>query len=568
MTAYVSHVKQCRVALRAEHEAALVEMIALASGARRELTVAQRELLMKQIKSEGLPPSLLDEVLKSRAIAVVAARKVDPVEQIKLPLQAPALDGVVFGEIQNWLKVLAKGSLYELLDLPSTTPPPRLTSQAQLLFAHWSKVLPKTNTSTAWEKTLQASLTYLKDAASKAKYDRSLFNQRIQKLASKIDLVLAGSTFGIDEASNLVRMGVQEFGFTEAIVEQCLAARMAANKISAGEKAAIVVETQGQIRCRRCGVWNGPKLSKCRQCGSSLHRKCENPTCTGGLMAVDAKACSDCGLPIVRGVKYRTLLRMADACLETGNHQAALSVCQAAGQILAGPAVEERLARVSRVRVLEAAARTQAAARAWTAVGVTLKDLVKVAPRMTVPGVPTLEKVTQYVAEMIEKLRAIAPDSPVLDAARVYLAILRRWSDCEEAFQKLRQLGTRLESERDPRRALQIVGKLLEIRPADPNLQAAASPARTHGKGVRGPRGRAEGGRAGVLFRRPRVPPVRGRAGGSRRSRVRPTPALPPPAPTTCAAGSSRSSANSASCGRRPPNRHGAMRSSAATSTF
>ena len=63
---------------------------------------------------------------------------------------------------------------------------------------------------------------------------------------------------------------------------------------------------------------------------------------------------------------------------------------------------------------------------------------------------------------MIE-LRAIAPDSPVLDAARVYLAILRRWSDCEEAFQKLRQLGTRLESERDPRRALQIMGKLLEI---------------------------------------------------------------------------------------------------------
>ena len=93
LAAYVSHVKQCRVALLAEHEATLVEMIALASGARRELTVAQRELLLKQIKSEGLPPSLLDEVLKSRAIAVVAARKVDPVEQIKLPLQPPALDG-------------------------------------------------------------------------------------------------------------------------------------------------------------------------------------------------------------------------------------------------------------------------------------------------------------------------------------------------------------------------------------------------------------------------------------------------------------------------------------------
>ena len=474
LTAYVSHVKQCRVALRTEQEATLGELIALASGVRKELTAAQRDLLLKQAKSEGLSPSLLDEVLKSRAIAIVAARKVEPEKQAKLPLQAPALDGVVFGEIQNWLKVLSKGSLYELLDLPSSTPPPRLTSQAQLLFAHWSKVLPKTNTSTAWEKTLQASLTYLKDAESKAKYDRSLFNLRVQKLVSKIDLVLAGSTFAIDEATNLVRMGVQEFGFSEAIVEQCLAARMAANKVSAGEKAPIVIQVQGQIRCRRCWVWNGPKLSKCGQCGSSLHRKCENPDCAGGLMPVDVKACPNCGLPIVRGVKYRTLLRMADAYLETGSHQAALSVCQAADQILAGPAVVDRLARASRVRVLAAAAQTQTAAQAWTTVLATLKELVVVAPRMTVSGVPTLEKVTQYIAEMTEKIRAVPSDSPALEAARVYLAILRRWTDCEEAFRKLRQLATRFEADRDPRRALQIVGKLLEVRPEAPDLKAAA----------------------------------------------------------------------------------------------
>ena len=284
-------------------------------------------------------------------------------------------------------------------------------------------------------------------------------------------------------------------------------------------------------------------------------------------MAVDAKACSDCGLPIVRGVKYRTLLRMADAYLETGNHQAALSVCQAAGQILAGPAVEERLARVSRVRMLEAAARTQAAAQAWTAVGVTLKDLVKVAPRMTVPGVPTLEKVTQYVAEMIEKLRAIAPDSPVLDAARVYLAILRRWSDCEEAFQKLRQLGTRLESERDPRRALQIVGKLLEIRPADPNLKAAALRLEPMAREVEVRKAERKAAER-EYFSAVRECRLYAAERASRRSRVQQDPALPRPAPTTCAAGSSRSSANSASCGRRPPNRHGAMRWSAATSTF
>ncbi len=474
LAAYVHHVKDCRVALRAEHEAKLVALIALACGARRELTTTQRELLLKEVKSEGLLPSLLDEVLKSRAIPIQAARPVEPVEHVKLPLQAPALDGIVYADIQNWLKVLSKGSLYELLDLPTTTPPPRLTSQAQLQFAHWSKVLPKTNTSTAWEKTLQASLTYLKDAESKAKYDRSLFNSRVQRLVSRIDLVLAGSTFTIDEATSLVRIGVQDFGFSEAIVEQCLKARMAHNKVASGERAPIVVQVQGQIRCRRCGAWNGQKLSKCRECGSSLHHKCANPACTGGLMTVDVKACTECGLPIVRGVKYRTLLRMADAYLQSGSHQAALSVCQAAEQILPGPAVDDRLVRASRIRVLAAAARVQAAAESWTAVRATLKELATVAPKMTVSGVPTIEKVAEFMAERTEKLRAVAPDTPTIDAARVYLATLRRWIDCEEAFQKLRQICTRLESERDPKRALQVAGKLLELRPADADLKATA----------------------------------------------------------------------------------------------
>ena len=97
-------------------------------------------------------------------------------------------------------------------------------------------MLPKTNTSTAWEKTLQTSLTYLKDAESKAKYDWGPVQSAIRETVSKIDLVLAGSTFGIDEASNLVRMGVQEFGSTEAIVEQCLAARMAATDTARGSR--------------------------------------------------------------------------------------------------------------------------------------------------------------------------------------------------------------------------------------------------------------------------------------------------------------------------------------------
>ncbi len=215
----------------------LVGLLALASGARRELTAAQRELLLKELKSEGLSHSFLDEVLKSRAIAIVATRKVAPTEEVKLPLQAPALDGVVFGEIQNWLKVLSKGSLYELLDLPNATPPPRLTSQAQLLFCALVESAPQDE----HEHGLGEDPPGEPDLPERRRVQRPSTTGAcsicgFRRLVSRIDLVLAGSTFAIDEATNLVRMGVQEFGLNEAVVEQCLAARMAASNISAREK--------------------------------------------------------------------------------------------------------------------------------------------------------------------------------------------------------------------------------------------------------------------------------------------------------------------------------------------
>lgn len=476
LAAYVDHIKKCRLALRAEHEENLMLLVALACAGKGELTAKQRELLVKEAKAEGFPDSLLDEILKSRGIAIVAAAaKKAAAEVPKLPLQTPALDGVVLGEIQKWLKVLNKKSLYELLDLPNSTPPPRLVSTAQLLFAHWSKVQPKTNVTTAWEKTLQACSTYLKDADSKAKYDRGLFNQRIQKMASRIDLVLAGTTFGAEEQALVTKLGVLDFGFTAPVIEQCLSARMAEKGVAPESRATIVIQAQGQIRCRRCGAWNGQKQSLCRECSSSLHRKCENPSCRAAPLPVDAKACTACGLPTARAIKYRTLLRMADAFLESGSHQAALSVCQLAAQILPGPAIEDRLDRAGRIRELAATARTQAAAQAWTAVSATLKDLVKLAPRVAIPGVPTLEKVTQYVADSAEKFRAVPADTAPVEAAKIYLGVLRRWSDCEEAFQKLRTLCARLESDRDPKRALQLSLKLLEIRPGDAALSAAVA---------------------------------------------------------------------------------------------
>jgi ribosomal protein L40E len=473
LAAYVSHIRQARAALRGEHETALALLIALARGGKTSLTTRQRDLIAKEAKAEGIAEPLLGEVLKSRSIAVTSPRAAAAAAaKPKLPLQSPSLDSTVMADIQNWLKVLDKRSLYELLDLPLNTQPPRLVSQAQLLYFHWSKVLPKTTTSTAWEKTLQASLTYLKDADTKAKYDRSLFNQRVQRLVSRIDLVLAGDGFGPDEQAQLTRLGVEDLGFTEAVVEKCIAARMAELGITAAMPASITIHVQALVRCRRCGAWNGPKLMHCRECGSSLRKKCENPSCDAGPIPDEAKVCPSCGLAAARGGQYRTLLRLADAFLESGSHQAAISVCQRAAQIHPGPAIEQRLARSARVRDVIASAKLHAAAEAWSAVRADWKELLPLAPRIVLQGVPSLEKIAAFLVEIQQKLRAIPAEAGPIESAKIYLACLKRWSDCEEAHQKLQTVCTRLEAEGNPKLAAQVAARLLELRPEDAALKA------------------------------------------------------------------------------------------------
>jgi hypothetical protein len=158
--------------------------------------------------------------------------------------------------------------------------------------------------------------------------------------------------------------------------------------------------------------------------------------------------------------------------LETGSYQAANSVCELAAQLHAGPAVDERLARSTRIRNLVSTVRTHASAQAWTAASASLKELQTHAPRITIHGVPSLEKITQYLAESLEKIRAVPIDTKPVEAARTCLALLRRWTDCDEAVQKISLICSRFESEHDVRRAAQLAGKLLELRPGDPAVKA------------------------------------------------------------------------------------------------
>ena len=475
LMAFADHVKQCRIVRVGEHEAELSLWLAFAVEGKKSLSVKQHALIQQEAKAKGIPETLLGEVLRKRGIAVVEAGPKTSVEKPKLPSRSPSLARTVFDDIQNWLKVLGKQSLYELLDAPNVSAPARLVTEAQRLYIYWSKALPKTNAGTAWEKSLQSCITYLKDAESKERYDHALFNHRVQRLVSRIDLVLSGVEFQPADQGRIVRLGVEDFGFSVEVVEQCVASRLAELGLTTQTINKFVIQTGNQVRCRRCAAWNNPNLTHCRECSCSLQRKCENPSCRHAILLVEAKVCPQCGLAILKGVQYRTLLRLVDAFLESGSHQAAVSACQLADQIHPGKAVTDRLAHASRIRLLAANAKTLAASKAWSGLLATWKALLNEAPRGSLAGVPSLEKVSTYLAEAVAKLRAVPADASSVDQAKVYLSCLRQWTDCDEAFQKIRAICQRLLSEQQPRLASQLVGRLRELRPDDPDLSALAN---------------------------------------------------------------------------------------------
>lgn len=472
LAAYVQHLRTLRAEQQRRHEEELRRLVGLAAAGKREISPQQRQLLEQEARDQGIPVPLLAAVLHDLGIAVRA--EPSPTARPALPYLAPALDRVLFTEIHNWLRVLGKPTLYALLDLPDAAPPAQLVATAKLLHARWSRVLPKTSECTAWEKTLQACTTYLKDRDGKARYDRALFNQRLDLFVRRIDLVLAGHGVGEAEQRLLLRLGVQDFGLPEKAARDCLLARAAEKGVSLAASP-VKVDLQGQIQCRRCFAWSDGRVhERCRCCGAALQQACANPGCRRTFPA-DASVCPHCTLPVARSRQYLSLLELADLYLERGNVKAAQDACALAAQVLPGPEVERRQARAGQMRVLLASVQEGAARKAWSKVFPELQQLVALAPRLRQEGVPRLEAVAAHMASARAQLRALAPDEDPVAAARVCLAWLAQWTDCDEIYQRLRQLCQALEDRQDPRAALQLTRKLLVYRPDDGELAALAT---------------------------------------------------------------------------------------------
>jgi hypothetical protein len=471
LTAYLQHIYHARRQKQRQREEELRRLVALAAAGKKEVSARQRELLKAEARTGKMAEGLVDEVLKSLGLVVRSGTRAARAKPT-IPRLAPALDRAVLAEINNWLKVLGKPTLYSLLELPHSTPPGQLVNTARILYAKWSKLLPKTSECTAWEKTLQACLTYLKDEEGKQRYDRALFNQRVDQFVQRIDLVLAGTVVGKDEQIVLTRLGMEDFGLSASVVRECLAARAAEKGVHLGEPAAINIQLVGQIQCRGCFTWNDIQTRPdCRNCGSSLSRRCHNPACQG-VAPSDARVCPQCRLVFSRGRQYVALLELADISLSSGNAKRAQDACELARRILPGSGIDQRIERAHKVRVLLASVRESTARKAWSRVFRQLEDLMVLAPRVKQRGIPTLESVTEYMASARTRMEQASAEWDTVAAVKVYLGWLAQWTDCEEAYQHLRRLGETLEEKQSYRLARQLNRRLRKLRPQDAELLA------------------------------------------------------------------------------------------------
>jgi hypothetical protein len=199
---YLNQLSELHVQKRRRQEREVGTLMRSAIATRGHLTTRQKEILVQQVEVEQIPAEVVDAVIERLGIEVRTPDRI-AVGTPELPYETPAVDKTVLAQVGNWMSILDVHSFYELLDLPVFAPLATIRSQAEIHFAKWSKVLPKTTEVVAWEKSLQACLTWLKDDESREQYNRALFNQRIDRFVRRVDLLLAGGQVTRDDQIEL-----------------------------------------------------------------------------------------------------------------------------------------------------------------------------------------------------------------------------------------------------------------------------------------------------------------------------------------------------------------------------
>ena len=466
---YVQQLSQLHIQRRQAQEREVGNMVRAAVSSHGYMTTRQRELLIQQVAEDRISADVVDTVIERLGIEMRSPDRL-ATGRPELPYEQPALDRAVLAQVSNWLKLLDVASFYELLDLPAYAPIATIRSQAEMQFAKWSRVLPKSTEVVAWEKSLQACLTWLKDDDTREQYNRSLHNERIDRFVRRIDLLLASGKVTRDDQIELTRTGTREFGLSSSVVSRCIAARIAIAGMSLDRPVSVTVQMQGQTQCTRCYSWSPRQNIRCWNCGGTLAKRCGNPFCRKRI-STGSRACEHCNLRTADGKRFATLISMGDAALRRGDWETAIPAFRTASRLLSTEHVDIRLEQAGEVRALISQVTDQVAAGALSSARESLAQLAQLAPEADLAGLPTLEELTAQIRRLTTHSNRIKQLEDPLEAADNWSQLLERWSDCHSAYHSLRFLCESLARDGQTEAALLHARTLLTLRPDDDTLR-------------------------------------------------------------------------------------------------
>lgn len=466
---YVQQLSQLHVQRRQAQEREVGNMVRAAVSSRGYMTTRQRELLVQQVAEDKIWEDVVDTVLERLGIEMRSPDRL-ATGRPELPYEQPALDRAVLVQVSNWLKLLNVASFYELLDLPTYAPIATIRSQAEMQFAKWSRVLPKSTEVVAWEKSLQACLTWLKDDNTREQYNRALHNERIDRFVRRIDLLLAAGKVTRDDQIELTRTGTREFGLSSSVVSRCISARISLAGLSLDRPVSVTVQMQGQTQCTRCYSWSPRQNLRCWSCGGTLAKRCGNPFCRKRINT-GSRTCEHCNLRTADGKRFATLISMGDDALKRGDWETAIPAFRTASRLLPTEHVDVRLEQAGEVRALISQVTDQVTAGALSAARESLAQLAQLSPEAAVSGLPTLEELTAQIRRLTAHCNRIKQIDDPVDAAENWTQLLERWSDCHAAYHSLRFLCESLARDGEAELALLHARTLLTLRPDDDTLR-------------------------------------------------------------------------------------------------
>lgn len=238
-----------------------------------------------------------------------------PINKVKQdsPIQKPVLDKSKFDEINNRLTLLNKETLYDFLELSKSSSLETLLEQTEELGKQFSNFNDKNAEITAKIEIVGECRIIFKDNLQREKYDNSLTEQKLWKLAPIIEMTVQNGNIPSASMDKLL----VHAGKTGVLVEE--AKKYIINFATKKKWSVEVVQSLEQnnlVQCGNCNIVNNSKTKICVHCGENLFVEC--PRCKKTNPTIN-RACSNCGFLVGNISWVRTLLQKADHAFADGD---------------------------------------------------------------------------------------------------------------------------------------------------------------------------------------------------------------------------------------------------------